>query len=206
MSRKRSASSPRPSWAAAAPEFSAMPDRSAPAQNARSPAPVSTTTRTATSARALAIASRNPCITSYDIALRRSGRLIVTRATPSPTAYTTSSAIAPDRTASTTRAVGLLYGDRSMLVLAIAVAVALILPAVTGGSSPRLIMTNWRWSPFLFAGLGIQLLLEFNTIPKSRWDDLGYGLLLLSYALIIVFCARNLLLKGMVIVLIGVCC
>lgn len=93
-----------------------------------------------------------------------------------------------------------------MLVLAIAVAVALILPAVTGGSYTRLIMTGWRWSPLLFAGLGLQLVLEFDTIPKSRWDDVGFGLLLLSYGLIIVFCARNLLLKGMVIVLIGVCC
>ncbi len=93
-----------------------------------------------------------------------------------------------------------------MLVLAIAVAVALILPAVTGGSYTRLIMTDWRWSPLLFAGLGLQVVLEFDTIPKSRWDDVGYGLLMLSYALIIGFCARNLLLKGMVIVLIGVCC
>jgi hypothetical protein len=59
-----------------------MPVRSAPAQNALSPAPVSTTTRTASSAEARAIASRNPLMTPYDIALRRSGRLIVTRATP----------------------------------------------------------------------------------------------------------------------------
>ena len=51
MSRKRSASSP-PACAAAAPAFSAMPVRSAPAQKALSPAPVSTTTRTSASARA----------------------------------------------------------------------------------------------------------------------------------------------------------
>ena len=54
MSRNRSASSPRPSCAAAAPAFSAMPPRSAPAQNALSPAPVSTTTRTSSSACARA--------------------------------------------------------------------------------------------------------------------------------------------------------
>src|SRR5262245_60912582 len=70
-----------------------MPVRSAPAQNALSPAPVSTTTRTASSARAPAIASRSPLITPYDIALRRSGRLIVTRATPPSTSYSTSPAV-----------------------------------------------------------------------------------------------------------------
>src|SRR4051795_5896536 len=90
ISRKRSASRPRPSCAAAAPALSAIPPRSAPAQNALSPAPVSTTTRTASSALAAAIASRSPCITPYDIELRRSGRLIVTRATTPSTSYNTS--------------------------------------------------------------------------------------------------------------------
>src|SRR3954468_21537636 len=94
MSRNRSARRPRPSWAAAAPAFSAMPVRSAPAQNALSPAPVSTTTRTASSARARAMPSASPLITPYDIALRRSGRLIVTRAAPPSTSYSTSPVIA----------------------------------------------------------------------------------------------------------------
>ncbi len=93
-----------------------------------------------------------------------------------------------------------------MLVLGIAVAIALVLPLLTGGSYSRLVMTDWRWSAALFAGLGIQLALEFLPIPQSRWDDLGFGLLLGSYALIIAFCARNVLLRGMAIVLIGVAC
>ena len=93
-----------------------------------------------------------------------------------------------------------------MLVLGIAVAVALVLPLVTGGSYTRLVMTDWRWSALLFAGLGLQILLEVVDLPESRWDDVGYALLLTSYALIIAFCARNLLLRGMAIILIGVAC
>jgi hypothetical protein len=93
-----------------------------------------------------------------------------------------------------------------MLVLGIAVAIALALPLLTGGSYTRLVMTDWRWTPLLFVGLGLQLALEFLPIPESRWDDVGYGFLVLSYVLIIAFCARNLLLRGMVIVLVGVAC
>ena len=77
-----------------------------------------------------------------------------------------------------------------MLVLAVAIAVALVIPLLTGGSYTRLVMTNWRWSPALFAGLGLQILLEFIDLPAARRDDVGFGLLLLSYALIIAFCAR----------------
>ena len=93
-----------------------------------------------------------------------------------------------------------------MLVLGIAVAIVLVLPLLTGGSYSRLVMIDWRWSAALFVGLGLQLALEFLPIPESRWDDLGFGLLLVSYALIIAFCARNVLLRGMAIVLIGVAC
>jgi hypothetical protein len=58
-----------------------MPDRSAPALNALSPAPVSTTTRASSSALAAAKAWRSSVITVHDMALRRSGRLMVTVAT-----------------------------------------------------------------------------------------------------------------------------
>jgi hypothetical protein len=93
-----------------------------------------------------------------------------------------------------------------MLALGIAVVLALLVPLVTGGSYTRLVMTNWRWSAALFAGLGLQLALEFLPIPQSRWHDVGYGLLMASYALILAFCARNVLIRGMAIVLIGVAC
>ena len=93
-----------------------------------------------------------------------------------------------------------------MLVLGLAVAIALVLPLVTGGSYTRLVMTGWRWSWLLFVGLGLQILLEYLPIPESRYDDLGFGLLVLSYVCILSFCAANVLLRGMVVVLIGVAC
>jgi hypothetical protein len=93
-----------------------------------------------------------------------------------------------------------------MLVLALAVAIALLLPLLTGGSYTRLVMTGWRWGGLLFAGLVIQLALEYIDIPESRWHDVGFGLLVASYVLILGFCAGNVLLRGMTIVLIGVAC
>ncbi|MGQ0825334.1 MAG: DUF5317 family protein [Actinomycetota bacterium] len=93
-----------------------------------------------------------------------------------------------------------------MLVLALAVAIALLLPLPTAGSYTRLVMTGWKWGGLLFAGLAIQLFLEYFTIPQSRWHDVGFGLLVASYVLILGFCAGNALLKGMTVVLIGVFC
>jgi Family of unknown function (DUF5317) len=93
-----------------------------------------------------------------------------------------------------------------MLVLGIAVGIALVLPLLTGGSYSRLVMTGWRWGGLLFGGLVIQLLLEYLPIPESRWHDVGFGLLIASYVLILGFCAGNVLLRGMAIVLIGVAC
>jgi uncharacterized protein DUF5317 len=93
-----------------------------------------------------------------------------------------------------------------MLVLGIAVAAALLIPLVTHGSYRRLFETKVRWAPLLGAGLAIQLALEYYTLPRRYWHDVGYGLLVGSYVLIILFCARNVLLRGMVIVLIGIAC
>jgi len=93
-----------------------------------------------------------------------------------------------------------------VLVLAIAVVAALLIPLVTRGSYARLLGTEWHWSVLLFAGLAIQIALEYVTIPRSHWHDVGYGLLVASYALILLFCCRNLVIRGMGIVLVGVAC
>lgn len=93
-----------------------------------------------------------------------------------------------------------------MLVLAVAIALALLIPLVTGGSYTRLANTPWRWTGLLAAGLAIQLVLEFADIPRSRWHDVGFGLLVASYVLILGFCMGNLLTKGMTVVAIGVAC
>src|SRR3974377_366932 len=93
-----------------------------------------------------------------------------------------------------------------MLVLGIATVAALIIPLVTFGSYKRLINTEIHWGWLLGAGLAIQLALEYWTLPRQYWHSVGFGLLVASYVLILGFCARNLVLRGMSIVLIGIAC
>jgi hypothetical protein len=93
-----------------------------------------------------------------------------------------------------------------VLVYAIVVVVAPLIPLVTRGSYTRLLDVRWRFRSVLFAGLAIQVLLEYVTIPREHWHDLGFGLLVASYVLILAFAARNLVLRGMGIVLIGIAC
>jgi hypothetical protein len=93
-----------------------------------------------------------------------------------------------------------------VLVYAIVVVVAPLIPLVTRGSYIRLLDVRWRLRSALFVGLAIQILLEYVTIPRAHWHDLGFGLLVASYVLILAFAARNLVLRGMGIVLIGIAC
>jgi hypothetical protein len=93
-----------------------------------------------------------------------------------------------------------------MLALGIAMLAALLIPLLTLGSYKRLINTEIHWGWLLGSGLAIQLGLEYYTMPRRYWPTLGFGLLVASYVLILAFCARNLLLRGMSIVLIGVAC
>ena len=93
-----------------------------------------------------------------------------------------------------------------MLVLAIAVAVALAIPFLTRGSYTRLLAVKWHWAGLLFGGLAIQIYLEFATIPRAHWHDIGFGLLVASYVLILGFAFRNFVLPGMGVVIIGIMC
>ncbi len=93
-----------------------------------------------------------------------------------------------------------------MLVYAIAIVVALVIPLLTRGSYSRLFGVRWRFGLVLFAGLAIQIALEYVTIPRDHWHDVGFGLLVASYVLILAFAARNLVLRGMGIVFIGIAC
>jgi len=93
-----------------------------------------------------------------------------------------------------------------VLVLLIAVAVALVIPLVTRGSYKRLLGVEWHLGWVLFAGLAIQIFLEYVSIPRDHWHDIGFGLLVASYVLILGFAARNYVLRGMGIVIIGVAC
>ena len=98
------------------------------------------------------------------------------------------------------------YRGLAMLVYGIAVAAALLIPLVTLGSYKRLFETPFHWGWLFGAGLAIQIALEYVTLPHHEWNTLGYGLLVGSYVLILVFVARNVVLRGMSIVLIGIAC
>ena len=91
-----------------------------------------------------------------------------------------------------------------MSFLGLVVLVAALLPVVTGGSYRRLAVAPWRWGGLLALGLGLQLVLDTGLIPHSRWHDLGFGILVASYVLLVGFCAGNALVRGMSVVLIGV--
>jgi hypothetical protein len=91
-----------------------------------------------------------------------------------------------------------------MLWPVLALAVALLVPLVTNGSYARLLEKPWRWGIFLVAGLGLQLALEILPIPESRWHDIGFGVLVASYVLLLAFCARNAVMRGMSVVFLGI--
>jgi hypothetical protein len=81
---------------------------------------------------------------------------------------------------------------------------ALLVIIATKGSFRRLGRVTFHLLWLLFVALAIQIVLEFVTFPKARIDDLGFGLLLLSYTLIFGFCFANRNVKGMTIIAIGI--
>jgi hypothetical protein len=91
-----------------------------------------------------------------------------------------------------------------MTFMPLAVAVAGILVVATRGSLLRLGGLPLRGLEMLFAGLATQVLLAVVHLPHSRLDDVGFGLLVVSYALILTFCFTNLHVRGMTIVALGV--
>jgi hypothetical protein len=93
-----------------------------------------------------------------------------------------------------------------MVVLGVAMLVALLVPLLTHGSYKRLLGTKLHWGWLLAAGLAMQIALEIASPPRRYWHNVGFGLLVASYVLVIAFCARNLVLRGMSIVLIGIAC
>jgi hypothetical protein len=91
-----------------------------------------------------------------------------------------------------------------MSFLGLVVLAAALCPLLTRGSYRRLAEAPWRWGALLALGLALQLLLDTDLVSRSRWHDVGFGMLVASYVLLIGFCAGNLLVRGMAVVLIGV--
>jgi hypothetical protein len=92
----------------------------------------------------------------------------------------------------------------AVLVYAVAIAVAVLVVPLTGGSFARLGHLRLRRVWLLFAGLGIQVALELVDLPRARFDDVGLTLLLLSYVFIIGFGLSNLLVTGMGVITVGI--
>ncbi len=88
-------------------------------------------------------------------------------------------------------------------------AVAMLVPLLTGGSYLRLIgrdRRQWQWASLLFAGAAIQTAVEFIDAPATGTHQLGFGLLVASYVLLLGFTLRNAAHTGMIVVSIGIAC
>jgi hypothetical protein len=91
-----------------------------------------------------------------------------------------------------------------VIFFAATIALALIVVLATKGSFQRLGSLHFKMPWLLFAALAIQIALEFVDVPKDRIEDLGVGVLLLSYALIFGFCFVNRKVKGLSLITVGV--
>jgi hypothetical protein len=88
--------------------------------------------------------------------------------------------------------------------IAIAGGVAIAIVLVTRGSLRQLLRLRIQAVWLVVLALAIQIVLEFVDLPKDRIDDLGFGLLMASYALLLAFCFVNLRIPAMWIVTLGV--
>jgi hypothetical protein len=75
---------------------------------------------------------------------------------------------------------------------------------VTKGSFRRLGRIHLRALWVLFGAFALQIALEFDVVPRDRYDDVGFGLLMLSFALILGFCILNRRTNGFVVIAVGV--
>jgi hypothetical protein len=89
------------------------------------------------------------------------------------------------------------------LLLLTLVAAALTV-VVTGGSWNRLFHLPIRGSLFFVAGLLLQAVLGLVEFSPERIETAGYGLLMLSYALLLTFCLINLPQRGMGVIALGI--
>jgi hypothetical protein len=87
--------------------------------------------------------------------------------------------------------------------LAVAVGIALLAALVTKGNPLRVLRLPFQGLWMLVVGLGVQIALESVEFSAERRDDLGFWLLMGSYALLLAFCFVNLRVRGVWLVAIG---
>jgi Family of unknown function (DUF5317) len=89
-----------------------------------------------------------------------------------------------------------------MILFLAVVALALVLGYAFGGRLRELEKLHLRWWPLALLGLGLQ----FIPLPSGRWGTdliVRIAVLACSYALLILFCAVNLRLPGLPLLLVG---
>ena len=91
-----------------------------------------------------------------------------------------------------------------MWLFVLTVAIAAIVVIVCRGSWERLFHLPIKGSLFFFAGLFIQIALDYVDFAPDRIETTGYALLMLSYVCLLAFCLVNLPLRGMGVIALGI--
>ncbi len=91
-----------------------------------------------------------------------------------------------------------------MSFLFVTLALALGIALVTGGRLGNIAATRLRRQSVLAAAVGIQLVLEVLHPTRGTAGRLASALLVVSYVLLLVFCAANLRLRGLAVVALGI--
>jgi hypothetical protein len=91
-----------------------------------------------------------------------------------------------------------------VLAYVVAIVVAIVVVPVTNGSFSRLAEVRFRRAWLLAVGLALQILLEVIPLAPARYDDVGVGILLLSYVALLGFCASNLRTRGIELIGLGI--
>jgi hypothetical protein len=89
-------------------------------------------------------------------------------------------------------------------LLLLTIAAAVLVVVVTFGSFSELSRLTVMGSWMLALGLAIQIVFEFVEIPDEQIDTVGFGLLMVSFALILAFCFANVRTAGFGVIAVGV--
>ena len=91
-----------------------------------------------------------------------------------------------------------------MIFFVATIVLATVVVVATKGSFERLGQLRFRMLWLLFVGLAIQIALEVIEFRKDRIENVGFAILLASYAAILGFCVANRAVRGMTIIAVGV--
>jgi Family of unknown function (DUF5317) len=93
---------------------------------------------------------------------------------------------------------------RRVITIAIVGGVALVVVLVTRGSFSRLFRLPIQSVWMVLVALTIQIFLALVELPSDRFDDLGFGLVMASYAFLLAFCFVNMRISMMWVIGLGI--